>query len=89
MKMSFFWMVMLSFNIVSIISDIIKGDYSFWIYLSVVSAALSIWLYWGALKRERREVEATKKFINIVINHMNNEPADVTAKRVSDHLNML
>lgn len=84
MKMSFFWMLMIVINLYNIISDIATNDYTFWIGISAASLGISIWLYFDALKTERREAEAKRQLINIVINHAGTEDPEETARRITN-----
>lgn len=86
MKMSFFWAVMFGLNLLSVISDIANNDFGLFFYISLAALLLTIWFCIDARRNELREAAAKKQFINIVINHMNNEPADATAKRVAEQM---
>jgi hypothetical protein len=83
--MSFVWLVFTCINGVSAVQDIVKNDYSIWFYITLITFALSIWLYSDARKTERRQAEAKRQLINVFINTSGTSEDDV-AKRAAEAL---
>jgi hypothetical protein len=85
--MSFFWMIMVCVSIINVCSGIFRGDYGIWFYIDIISGLGSAYFYRESRIRELQEAEAKRQFVNIVINHMGNEDAEKTAKRIAEDLN--